>query len=573
MKCCGLAVAMPQGQQQGSSFVERATANMGTVPVLTLIPAASGAVWGWVHRRPIGSGRGGVAVVLRGRESRSHREGRQRNREGKETVMPKDPPGNPGGPEPGREPWIRVSGMQTKLHRWAVADPGRRFDDLFNFVHDPATLIVAFARVAGNTGANTPGVDGLTADAVEQTIGVPGFLDDLRASLKDGSFRPLPVRQRLIPKGRGSGKLRSLGIPTISDRVVQAALKLVLEPIFEADFQPVSYGFRPNRRAHDAIAEIQLFGTHGYRWVLDADIEACFDRISHSGLLDRVRMRVKDKRVVALVKAFLKAGIMTGLGTFEDTNTGTPQGGILSPLMANIALSVLDEHLHRPWRPGGTMSTSSRRVRRRAKGLPTWRIVRYADDFAVLVHGHEDDVQVLREEIAEVLASMGLAFSEAKTRVVNMSDGFDFLGFHIQWRRKMGTNQWHVYTFIADRPIRSLKAKIRALTNRTAQRDPKAVLIRLGQIMRGWSNYFRHAVCKHTLARLAHFVWLRVARWFCTLHHWTWKDFRRQFTRPDGRWKPLSADGITLFDLAAVPVTRYRYRGAIPTRWVLPQPA
>ena len=122
------------------------------------------------------------------------------------------------------------------------------------------------------------------------------------------------------------------------------------------------------------------------------------------------------------------------------------------------------------------MSTSSRRVRRRAKGLPTWRIVRYADDFAVLVHGHEDDVQVLREEIAEVLATMGLAFSEAKTRVVNMSDGFDFLGFHIQWRRKMGTNQWHVYTFIADRPIRSLKAKIRALTNRTSQRDPKTVL-------------------------------------------------------------------------------------------------
>ena len=149
-----------------------------------------------------------------------------------------------------------------------------------------------------------------------------------------------------------------MGIPTIADRVVQAALKLVLEPIFEADFMPVSYGFRPNRRAHDAIAEIHTFGTHGYRWVLDADIEACFDRISHSGLLDRVRMRVKDKRVVALVKAFLKAGIMTELGELQDTHTGTPQGGILSPLMANIALSVLDEHLHRPWQPGGTMSTS-----------------------------------------------------------------------------------------------------------------------------------------------------------------------------------------------------------------------
>src|SRR4051794_26050980 len=209
---------------------------------------------------------------------------------------------------------------------------------------------------------------------------VPGFLDDLRARVKGGTFRPLPVRQRLIPKGHGSRKLRSLGIPTIADRVVQAALKLVLEPIFEADFSPVSYGFRPSRRAHDAIAEIQLFGTHGYRWVLDADIEACFDRISHTALLDRVRARVKDKRVVALVKAFLKAGLLTELGEKQDTPTGTPQGGILSPLLANIALSVLDEHLHRPWQPGGAMSTSSRREARRAKGLPNWRIVRYADD-------------------------------------------------------------------------------------------------------------------------------------------------------------------------------------------------
>ena len=145
--------------------------------------------------------------------------------------------------------------MQAKLHRWAVADPGRRFDDLFNFVYDPATLIAAFGRVAGNRGAATPGVDGLTVADVEEQVGVPGFLDDLRAALKDGSFRPLPVRERKIPKPGGSGKVRKLGIATVADRVVQAALKLVLEPIFEADFLPCSYGFRPRRRAHDAIAE------------------------------------------------------------------------------------------------------------------------------------------------------------------------------------------------------------------------------------------------------------------------------------------------------------------------------
>src|SRR5882757_9248982 len=268
--------------------------------------------------------------------------------------MPKDAPPNGGacGSDPNGTR-SRVSEMQAKLHRWAAADPGRRFDDLFNFVHDPATLMVAFDRVAGNTGARTAGVDGLTVFDVEKRIGVPGFLDDLRTSLKDGTFRPLPVWERKIPKPGGSGKVRSLGIPTVADRVVQAALKLVLEPIFEADFVPVSYGFRPMRRAQDAIAEIHQYGTQGYRWVLDADIEACFDSIDHVALMDRVRRRVKDKRVLGLVKAFLKAGVLTEGGDREDTHTGTPQGGILSPLLANIALSVLDEHLHGPWQPGG----------------------------------------------------------------------------------------------------------------------------------------------------------------------------------------------------------------------------
>lgn len=173
--------------------------------------------------------------------------------------------------------------MPDKLHRWAAADPGRRFDDVFNLVHDPATLIVAFARVAGNRGRNTPGIDGVATVEIERGLGAVEFLDQLRASVKDGSFEPVPVRQRLIPKPGGSGKLRKLGIPTLADRLVQAALKLVLEPIFEADFLPVSYGFRPKRRAHDAIAEIQMFGSRGYQWVLDADIEACLDALSHCG--------------------------------------------------------------------------------------------------------------------------------------------------------------------------------------------------------------------------------------------------------------------------------------------------
>jgi RNA-directed DNA polymerase len=467
-------------------------------------------------------------------------------------------------------PRSRVSGMQNKLHHWAAADPGRRFDDLFNFVYDPATLLVAFDRVAGNAGAKTPGVDGLTVAAVEASVGMPGFLDGLRTQLKDGSFRTLPVRERKIPKPGGSGKVRKLGIPTIADRVVQAALKLVLEPIFEADFLPVSYGFRPRRRAHDAVAEIQYLGTKGYRWVLDADIEACFDSIEHTALMDRVRARVKDKRVLMLVKAFLKAGVMTETGHLEDNPTGTPQGGILSPLLANIALSALDEHVHGPWQPAGAMSTPARRALRRRRGLPNWRIVRYADDFVVLVFGNRDDTTTLREEIAHVLAPLGLRFSEAKTRVVHMSEGFDFLGFRIQWKRKRGTNKWYAYVFIADRPIRSLRNKIRALTSRLSQQPPRDVLIRLNRIMRGWSNYFRYAVAKRVMQSLAIFVWHRIARWWIRLHRWSWTDLRRHLIGRNGRWRMPSADGIELFNLGRVPTARYRYRGTkIPNPWTM----
>ena len=362
----------------------------------------------------------------------------------------------------------------------------------------------------------------------------------------------------------------------MADRVVQAALKLVLEPIFEADFEPVSYGFRPKRRAHDAIAEIHLFGTQGYRWVLDADIEACFDSIDHTALMDRVRRAGQGQA---------RAGAGQGVPQGRDPHrarrrtrtpiTGTPQGGILSPLLANIALSVLDEHLHAAVAAGrddghvqqprtdagaGTCRTGGSSATRTTSS--SW------------CTAPATDVEALREEIAQVLAPLGLRLSPAKTRIVHMSDGFDFLGFHIQWRRKRGTNKWYVYTFIADRPIRSVKAKIRALTHRTSQQNPRDVLIRLNQIMRGWANYFKHAVGQaHLQHAWPHFIWWRVSRWLRTRHRWKWKDVRRWLTTPNGRWRPITADGIELFNLDTVPVTRYRYRGnKIPNPWTAAQP-
>jgi RNA-directed DNA polymerase len=269
----------------------------------------------------------------------------------------------------------RVLGIQTKLHRWATDDPKRRFDDLYNLLYDPAVLLVAWSRVRVNKGARSAGVDGQTARSIEAGRGVGALLNDLRADLKTRRFAPLPVRERLIPK-RG-GKFRRLGIATVTDRVVQAALKLVLEPIFEADFQPCSYGFCPKRRAQDAVAEIHFFGSHSYEWVLEADITACFDEIDHAALMGRVRRRVGDKRVLALVKAFLKAGILSEDGVERDTVTGTPQGGILSPLLSNVALSVLDEHVVKAW---AAMGPSHARERRRRKGLANYRLIRYADD-------------------------------------------------------------------------------------------------------------------------------------------------------------------------------------------------
>ncbi|MFC7479129.1 reverse transcriptase domain-containing protein [Luedemannella flava] len=305
---------------------------------------------------------------------------------------------------------IRVLKIQTKLHQWAGDDPRRRFDDLFNLVADPAFLLVAWDRVRGNRGARTAGVDGRTAVSIQLGQGVEDFLDGLRTSLKDRSFRPLPVRERMIPKA--GGKWRRLGIATITDRVVQASLKLVLEPIWESDFLPCSYGFRPNRRAHDAVAEVRFFTSRSYEWIVEGDIKACFDEISHPSLMDKVRQRVGDKRVLALVKAFLKAGILGEDRVLRDTDAGTPQGSILSPLLSNLALSVLDEHVAQI--PGGPSFSSWERHKRRRQGLATYRLIRYADDWCLAVSGTQAHAETLREEIATVLSTMGLRLSPTR---------------------------------------------------------------------------------------------------------------------------------------------------------------
>ncbi|MET8054991.1 group II intron reverse transcriptase/maturase [Streptosporangium sp. NPDC005286] len=473
------------------------------------------------------------------------------------------------------DPWSAertVRRMQIKLHRWAGEDSSRRFGDLFNLVCDPAFLVDAWERVASNAGAKTPGIDRATVARIETRIGVEAFLEEIRRSLKSSEFQPVEVRQVMIPKA--SGKLRKLGIPTVADRVVQASLKAVLEPIFEADFLPCSYGFRPGRRAHDAIAEIHHLASApiNYRWVLEADIKACFDEIDHTALMGRLRVRIKDKKVGALVRAFLKAGVMTTNGEREATFAGTPQGGILSPLLANIALSTLDEYFDQQWEE--LMGTNYKREKRRKNGLANWRLVRYADDFVVMLTGERHDAEGLREQVADVLAPLGLRLSPEKTRVVHIDEGFDFLGFHIRRMRKRGTQKYYVYTMPSKKAVQSIKDKVKTKTHRsTLYQDLDELILSLNRMLRGWANYFRHGVSKDVFNAIDSFTWRCVANWIFRKHsRLSRQEMRRRFCLP-GTWK-ITYNGREFTGAASVKVIRYRYRGhTIPNAWTVPEPA
>jgi RNA-directed DNA polymerase len=457
---------------------------------------------------------------------------------------------------------LRVLSMQTKLHRWAAADGGRRFGDVFNLVADPCFLVTAWMRVRANRGANTAGVDRATVRSIEQSAGgAQGFLEDVRAQLKARVFVPAPVRRVEIPKA--GGKVRKLGIPTVVDRVVQASLKLVLEPIFEADFSAASYGFRPGRRCQDAIEAIRFNAHRGYGWVLEADIASCFDEIDHTALMGRVRGRVTDKRVLGLVKAFLKAGVLAEDAFVRDSVSGTPQGGILSPLLANIALSVLDDHFEARW---NSHANDTARMRYRRRGGATYRLVRYADDFVVMVFGTREHAVNMQGEVADVLASMGLRLAPEKTRVVAISEGFDFLGFHIQRHTQKGSHRSYVYSYPSKKSMASIRRRIKAMTTRhSTYQSPNVLFHRLNKMIRGWAQYFRHGSSSAAYHDIGHYLWWRVWGWLRDKHPRTRR--RELFRRYHVDRKPEYA-GVQLYHPASMRIQRHRYRGnKIPTPW------
>ena len=452
----------------------------------------------------------------------------------------------------------RVLDHQRKLHRWATQEPARRFCDLFNLVCDRATLLVAWERVASNRGARTAGVDAVTRHAVTRDNGLIPFLEDLRSSLRDGSFVPLPVRQTTIPKK--GGKVRYLGIPTLRDRVAQMALKLILEPIFEVDFYPASYGYRPGRRAQDAIAEIHHFTTRPstYDWVVEGDIKACFDNVDHRVLMDLVAERVGDRKVLRLIRSFLRAGIVEQHGGFAASLTGTPQGGVISPLLANIYLSVLDRPFQRTWELD--MSPAWRRQQRRRKGLPNYRLIRYADDFVVLVHGTRSDAEAIKADIGERLAhKLKMTLSAEKTLITHIDDGFDFLGFHIQ-RKRRGDGRLVVLTYPSKIALAAVMQKIKQATGRGTTSLRLADVLRVvNPILRGWAAYFRYGASKRTFNYLGYYAWWRMILWIRRKHPGlTWKQMRRRYYGADR----IREDAVTLYNPATMRVERYRFRGA-----------
>jgi RNA-directed DNA polymerase len=414
--------------------------------------------------------------------------------------------------------------------------------------------LLAYGKIYRNAGAMTPGVTSETVDGMDL-----GKIEAIIGALRQERYRWTPVRRTYIEK-KGSSKKRPLGLPTWSDKLLQEVLRLILEAYYEPQFSDRSHGFRPGRGCHTALLEV-YHQWRGTVWFIEGDITDCFDEISHPALMERVRKRVGDKRVLALVKAFLKAGILLEDGTLSDTDAGTPQGSILSPLLSNVALSVLDEHIAHG--PGGPAATPYERAKRRRQGLPNYRLVRYADDWCLLVHGTKVHAEALRDEIAGVLSTMGLRLSPEKTLVTHIDEGLVFLGWRIQRHRKRGTGKSYVYIYPAKKSLAAVMAKVQTICRVNTNLPLEALLHPLNRMLRGWTTYFKYGCSHATFSYLRSYLWKQVVRWQERKHRRTpWKELRRRY----GIW-PATSD-VVLFDPARVRATRYYYRGTrIPTPW------
>jgi group II intron reverse transcriptase/maturase len=440
--------------------------------------------------------------------------------------------------------------VQRKVYERSRQDPSYVFRELWGLVTDPRNLRLAVARVARNKGHRTAGVDGITVRRALRD-GVDSFVGALRGELRSGTYRPRPVRRVSIPKPGQPGKFRPLGIPTVKDRVVQAAVKNILEPIFEPDFYPVSYGFRPGKSVHGALEHLRLLlrpRTSGpeaerrpaYQWAIEGDIKGCFDSIDHHGLMNRLRRRISDPKVNRLIVAFLKAGVLSE-AQFSRTDTGTPQGGILSPLLANIALGAIEERYERHvWpRCTPTLRTDPAAIEKRARqsrdtdrrhGKVVFFPVRYADDFIILVgappgpdvdsrsrHAAEHEKAALAVVLKQQL---NLDLSETKTLVTSVTSPMRFLGHHVRVRYFPGYRRIVSAVVIPRDRTKRLRQIIKTLFGRqTFQATLGDRLRKLNMLLRGWAYFYRHATgAKRIFGAVDHYVWWTILRWLKKKH-------------------------------------------------------
>lgn len=481
---------------------------------------------------------------------------------------------------------------QRKLHERSRTNPDYVFCKLWGLITDTRNLRLALARVSGNRGKRTPGVDGMTVRSMLAIEGVDAFVERVRDALRSGAYQPSPARRVLIPKVGQPGKFRPLGIPTVTDRVVQAALKNILEPIFEADFCPISFGFRPGRSAHGALEYARMLlrpkGPKSdkrlpYQWAIEGDIKGCFDNIDHHALMVRIRRRIGDGKVSRLVLAFLKSGVLAE-GQFLRTDGGTPQGGILSPLLANIALCAIEERYERHvWpRCTPTLLTDQAAIAKRAQKARQFdraqrRVVfmpiRYADDFIVFVSaptGTEqsaDAERAARAEktaIAEALKSeLNLDLSESKTLVTTVTTPLRFLGHHVRVRRHPGHGRWVSAALVPKERSHMLRERIKDMFRRSTVPSSLSDRLRhLNPVLRGWCNFYRYAWgAKRVFDSIDHYVWWTIYRWLRKKHPGTpMKELRKRYGwsltgRGGLRWK----DGdIRPFELARTRVQHFK---------------
>lgn len=398
----------------------------------------------------------------------------------------------------GRSPRDPVRALQHTLYRTAKADPGRRFHALMDKVYRRDVLARAWWMVRSNNGA--PGIDAITLADVEE-YGVARLLEELAGELREGRYRPLPARRVLIPKP-GTQEQRPLSIPAVRDRVVQAAVKIVFEPVFEADFLPCSFGFRPKRSAHDALQALIDEHGRGRRWVVETDIANCFSVIPHEKLMHAIEERICDQSLLGLLRVILRAGVLED-GEVRHEVTGTPQGGVISPVMCNVYLHRLD----RAWDE--------------ADGVLT----RYADDLTVMCWSRSQAERALAR-LTELLADLGLEPKAAKTRIVHLEvggEGFDFLGFHHRLVRSKGKNGKRPYVFLArwpaDKAMQHARDQIREITSRRWMLLwPGAIVERLNAFLRGWAAYFRYGHSAQRLSTIRRYAQWRLAHFMRRRH-------------------------------------------------------